>query len=240
MKQIKSDANLDADDCLSLYMYYIFNKERKKYNYNDFLPSQSLIDSYNKSFQIFNEEFRTTTGYIKYGKPIDWDYERKKTPLFKKNLLIGAEFERFVEMQFLKCGINIEMFTDSTGQFNGENKFGIEIKYCSADNILFIKYKSCLKYNGNKVNNGVTKEDNTKYWIVGKPSKYYIFYKNDLINIYNRLSAGEIIKGCKFDVSDKNYNNSKCFTMDINKCKEIMITDEINDFVSKYNRGLIK
>lgn len=231
MKVIKSNENLDADDCLNLFMYYIFEKERNKYNYGDFLPSQSLIDRYNKNFKIFNDEFKTSVGYIKYGKPIDWDKERKKTPYFKKQILIGAEFERFVESEFKKYGIDIGMFTDSNGQFKGENKFGIEIKYCSADDFIFIKYKSCLKYNGNKVDNGVIKQDNSKYWIEGKPSKYYIFYKKDLIDIYNRLNQGEQIKGCKFDVRDKDYNNSKCFTLDDDKCRELMIADNIKDFI---------
>ena len=240
MKTIESNKNLDADGSLLLYMYYIFDKERNKYKYSEFLPSQSLINKFNSDFKTFNDVFNTNEGYIKYGKPIDWDNERKKTPLFKKNILIGATFERFVETEFKKYGIDIGMFTDSDGQFHGENKFGIEIKYCSADNLIFVKYKSCLKYNGNKVNNGVIKEDNTKYWLEGKPSKYYIFYKKDLIDIYNKLSAGEQIEGCKFDVSDRDYNNSRCFTIDDKKCKELMITDNIKDFVKIIQGGNLK
>lgn len=237
MKEIKSNKNLDADECLSLYMYYIFEKERKNYNYNDFLPSQTLIDNYNKNFKIFNNVFSTPGGYIKFGKPIDWDKEREKTPLFKKNILIGAEFERFVETEFMKYGIDIGMYTDSNGQFSGENKFGIEIKYCSYDDKIYVKYKSCLKYGGNKVNNGVIKKDNSKYWIEGKPSKYYIFYKKDLLDIYNKLNAGEKIDGCRYDVSDSGYNNSKCIEISDKKCKEIMITDSIKDFVIKFKGG---
>lgn len=240
MNRIESNKGLNADSSLLLYMYYIFKNERKKYRYDDFLPSQSLISQFNSDFKTFNDVFNTNEGYIKYGKPIDWNFERKKTDLFKKNILIGAKFERYVEAEFKKYGIDIGMFTDSNGQYHGENKFGIEIKYCSADNLIFVKYKSCLKYNGNKTNNGVIKDDNTKYWLEGKPSQYYIFLKKDLLEIYNRLNNGEQIEGCKFNVADRDYNNSKCFTMTIAKCKELMITDSIEEFVRMIKEGEIK
>ena len=230
--------NITPDDLFNIYNYYV--RCNKNISYKDFILTQSLINDYNNSKNNFNTNYKNFRS--KYDKPIIWDLERKETTKYQELLNVGREFEVYVEDEFLKWGIDLEMYTDSEGQYKGENKLGLEIKRdrrLADTNNVYIQYMERMDDNKPLVEAGILKKDNSKYWIVGDYDDYYIFYKKDLISIYNKLINGEKIKGCRIIGVDK-CSTSLGYIMNRENCKKIMITNSIPVFIGYYKRNMLK
>ena len=232
---------INPDDRLSpedyLYLFW-FEKTTNGFEieYNDFQPTESMINRYNAYLKKWNENF--TTDPIHFEKPVDWDVQRKKTPYFTNKLQAGHEFEIWVEQEFEKNGITLGNFYDRSGQYAGENKFGLEIKHdmkLSETGNIYIEYQERLNNTLPWTNSGILKIDNSRYWIIGSSSEYYIFLKQKLIDLYQSLlSSPTNISGCRF-VNEIANKTSKGFIMSRDKAKEICFAVSISDFLNKIN-----
>lgn len=235
MKEINSRDRLTPEDYLFLYWFENSTRE-KKIEYKDFQPTESLIKRYNDYIKEWVESFNNDR--VHFEKPIDWDLDRKKTDYFKKKLQAGHEFEVWVEQEFKEEGIDIGFFLDEEGQYSGENSFGIEIKHdmrLAETGNIYIEYQERLKNSMGWVNSGVLKEDNTIYWIIGSPEEYYLFKKDDLLELYQTVIASNVkVQGCRL-VAEKANQTSKGFIISRKKAKEICIAESISDFAKMIN-----
>lgn len=229
---INSRGKLSPEDYLFLYWYAVLI-ENVKVQYDDFQVSESLIDRYNNYLTQWNQEYNSNPEH--FVKAIDWDKSRTKTDYFIGKLQKGQEFETWVENEFKKYGVELGFYHDETGQFSGENAYGIEIKHdmmlCKTGNV-YIEYQERLKSNKPWVNSGILKQDNSQYWLIGDMRQYVIIKKIDLINIYKRLLNGNIITGCKF-VSEKENGTSKGFIIPFDLALRISFAKSIEEFMRK-------
>ncbi len=230
MKPINPRGNLSPEDCLYLY-WFAQIKDDIKIKYEDFLPSESLINSYNDYLQKWIEDFRADP--VRYQKTVDWDVSRKKTDYFREKLQAGHAFEVWVGREFQKYGVDLGSYLDEKGQYSGENAFGIEIKHdmkLSNTGNLYIEYQERLRNELPWTDSGILKDDNTKYWIIGGKEEYYIFYKQTLRSLYDQLRNGKRIYGCRF--ADELANGtSKGFLMNRKKAKELCLATSIEKFL---------
>lgn len=220
--------NLTAIDRLHLYWFTKVVKNNNK-SYNDFQPTQSVIDEYNQYLDHWQKEHKDSLG-----APVYWDKSRKnETQYFKKQLTTGHKFEEWVNSKFKAKNCDLGFFTDEQGQFHGENKQGVEIKrdakFAETGNV-YIEYNERLTSNGRWVDSGVLKDDNTKFWIIGTEDKYAVFEKDKLKEIYESIVKNGDSKNYRF-VHEKAHKTSHGFLIKGNAVYQNALTDNIDELI---------
>ncbi|MBR1592941.1 MAG: hypothetical protein IJ666_08015 [Ruminococcus sp.] len=231
---INSRKKLSPEEHITLY-WYSLAVEGANLKYEDFRITESLINRFNKYMSDWSRNFQNNPA--RFEKPVDWDIQRPKTEYFSNQLQKGHEFEVWAEEEFKKYGIDIGSYNDEKGQFSGENKAGIEIKHdmrFKETGNLYIEYKERLRSSQPWVNGGILKDDNTKYWLIGDTNRYFIFEKQALIGIYQRLANNETVSGCKM-TAEKQNGTSMGFIMNMQASRKILFAGSIDEFVRKTN-----
>lgn len=216
-------------DILHLFWFYKVKCKGTK-DYSSFCPTQSMIDDYNEYIETWIKNYQP--------KAIIWDKDRtNETDYFKKQLMLGTTFENWVNKEFAKQGVDLGMYSDMSGQFTGENKLGIEIKrdglFAKTGNI-YIEYKERMNKTGRWVNSGILKDDNTKYFIIGTPDKYFIFEKARLQKLFKEAQSKDI-KGIKF-TQEKKHDTSKGFLIIKGYTTKYALSDNINYLINLYKK----
>lgn len=220
--------NLTAIDRLHLYWFTKVVKSNNK-GYDEFQPTQSVIDEYNQYLDRWQNEHKD-----KLGAPVYWDKSRKnETAYFKKQLTTGHKFEEWVNAKFKAKKCDLGFFTDEQGQFHGENKQGVEIKrdakFAETGNV-YIEYNERLTSDGKWVNSGILKRDNTKFWIIGTEDKYVIFEKNKLKEIYESLVKNGDNQSYH-RVHERAHDTSRGFLIKGNAVYQNALTDNIDELI---------
>ena len=229
---------MTAEDYLNLYCFTkVCNKPIFKDYKENFHPTINDIRNYNAKVYEMEKVWAKNKPLIhKYIPFRENSKEVKEDNDFQFCANIGHEFELWVEKECKKYGVDLGMYYDKR-QFNGENELGLEIKHDSKlkeTGNVYIEYLALNKNETEFINGGILKNDNSKYWLIGTEEEYYIFYKLELLAIYSRLINGEKVAGCRY----AERRTSKGIIISREKCKEIMIADNIGEFLTKV--GLIK
>jgi len=235
MGNINPRGKISPEDYLYLYWFHKLN-DNFEGEYADFQPTESMINSYNRYVEQWKKKFLDDR--VHYEKSIDWDVSRQKTPYFKEKLQAGREFEIWVEEKFLEQGVDLKGFLDESGQYSGENEFGLEIKHdmkLAETGNIYIEYQERLKNTAGWVNSGILKKDNSKFWMIGSSAEYYIFRKADLLALYHKLCTGSYIKGCQF-VKEKLNGTSKGFIINRARARELACAVDIKEFIGLLQR----
>ena len=222
-------------DYLNLY-FFVKNKNREIYlDYRDnFHPTMQDIEDYNAKLEQFKKAWEKDKSLVH--KPImlsDVPDEIEEDNNFIGCQEIGHKWELEIEKEFKKCGIDIGMYYDER-QFKGENEFGIEIKHDSKiqeTGNVYIEYDALNKDGTDYIEGGITKEDNSIYWLIGNEDfGYFIFYKKDLYKIYRQVVLEhQKVDGCVL----RERRTSHGIAISIKKAREIMIADSVLEFLVK-------
>lgn len=245
MGKIDPKSKLSPEEYLHLFWFEQITKG-VKIEYKDFTPTQSMIEQYNQYLQKWQEDFQNNPTL--YEKAIDWDIERPKTKNFKKQLDVGQEFQVWVEEEFKKFGIDIGIFYNEEGQFSGECKLGIEIKNDARSketgNIYF-EVKERLRSDGEWTDSGICKADNSEFYLIGYPEKYYIFRKKDISKLYFKiqksLGTSAWVEGCYgvkewHEENGKKVSTSEGFIMKSEKAEAMAYCHSIEEFIKKESK----
>lgn len=163
-------------------------------HYNMTLTSKDRLQ-FEQYISVLNEEqiqgylVEFTTKKWVYEKPVIWK-DREKNDYYLQKLTDSHRFELFVSDQFLKNGLDIGLFYSRDGQYSGESKAGVEIKYDKRSKDtgnLYIEIAESLTREQMFVSSGIFKEDNTKIIAIGNYSFIYFFEKNKLIELYQNI-----------------------------------------------------
>lgn len=235
---------MTAKDFLDLYCFVQLKNKQIYLDYiNNFRPTLKDVEDYSGKVEQFEEMWRKDKSVIH--KPIAFrKYEEnyKEDNDFKFCLEVGHKFELWVENEFKKYGVDLGMYYDNK-QFRGENKLGLEIKHDSKleeTNNVYIEYEALNKEETEFYKSGILKEDDCKYWLIGTEKEYYIFYKEDLLKLYQKLTKDS---KTRYQYKDGNRRKiyyglaekrtSKGIVISREKCREMMIADNIQDFLYK-------
>lgn len=234
--------NMSAKDYLDLYCFVKLKNKQIYKDYKNFKPTLKDFEEYTEKVNQFEEAWEKDKSLIH--KPISLTEQPKvvnKDNDFAYCLEVGHKFELFVEQECKRYCVDLGMYYDKR-QFEGENALGLEIKHDGKvhlpQNNVYIEYEAISKDGTKYLPSGILKQDNTKYWLIGTEKEYYIFYKEDLIKIYNNLITNKKVDGCL--LKERKRNNvvtSRGFTMNKEARKRIMIADNIGEFLVKV--GLI-
>lgn len=230
---------LSIDELFELYIYA--NYEKGKIDYKDFRPSIQLQERLEESKRNFKLNFQNKPQ--KYKRRL-YDENNDFEGCFK----IGKEFEKFVADEFIRCGIPFKIY-DRNLQFVGESNIRLEIKHDDKMNgnpikgykptgNIYLEYEAISKDGTKFIDGGITKNDNVIYWLIGTEKEYFIFYKSDLYRIYEEMVINQkYIKGCSLKETKKNnVITSRGIAISKEKCKDIMISNNIQEFVNKVGK----
>ena len=252
VESIDFERRMTSREYITLYCYdMIMNNKKAVYSdekYMDWVLTEELIESYNsasedvkmdvaelsrKQIKLLNNKF--VTERWNYEKPVIWK-DRKKTPYYINQLTESHRFEVFVDTLFRQHGFDIGLYYGRKQQYSGETQAGIEIKLdkrLKETKNVYIEYQERLRKEGNWVNSGILKEDNTKFILIGDIDKYYILSKKKLLEYYNRLIVNEeIIPGIRC-VAEKEHGTSKGYIMseEIAILENKTVTEAINELM---------
>ena len=224
--------NMSADDFLNLYYFKKADTGPIFQDYRDnFKPTVQDVKNYNDRLRkirlAWNKDKSTVHKFIRLS---DQPKEVKEDNNFDYCAEIGHKFELWVEKEIKKYDVDLGMYYDDR-QFQGENALGLEIKHDSKlaeTGNVYIEYEALSKDESKFIKGGILKDDNSKYWLIGTEEEYYIFYKDDLLKIYKQVQNG-FVKGCGL----AGRRTSKGIIISREKCKEIMIADDIGAFLLK-------
>lgn len=175
-------------------------------DYKTFELKDSDINLYNKWIQNGAKASNVLADWIKINEKEVLDFkanfeiqhkpkvelwsDRNKTNYYKEKLQAAFEFENYIE-KLLKNQFNLDLkpFLTPEGQYKkGENELGIEIKndtLIKKYGNVYIEYAEKSKgSNSSFVKSGILKDDNSIYFLIGDKSKFWIFKKSRLIQIY--------------------------------------------------------
>lgn len=230
--------NMSFEDYLHLFLFnsYVKNKNKEMYkDYRDnFHPTKKDVEEYTQKYEQFRKAWEKDKSLIH--KPILIS-EQSDVVDEDNNFVgcqeIGHKWELEIEKEFKKYGIDIGMYYDNR-QFSGENEFGIEIKHDSKiqeTGNIYIEYDALSKDGTKFIEGGITKEDNSIYWLIGNETfGYFIFYKKDLYKIYRQVVLEhQKIDGCVL----RERKTSHAVAISVKKAKEIMIADSVYEFLIK-------
>lgn len=227
--------DMNYEDYLNLY-FFVKNKNKEIYtDYRDnFHPTLKDIEEYNKKLEQFKKAWNKDKSLVH--KPIlitEQKVEQEEDNNFVGCQEIGHKWELEIEKEFKKYGIDLGMYYDKR-QFKGENEFGIEIKHddkIQETKNIYIEYDALSKDGTKFIEGGITKEDNSIYWLIGNETfGYFIFYKRVLYDIYRKtVLEHQKIDGCVL----KGRRTSHAVAISIKKAREIMIADSIYEFLVK-------
>lgn len=227
-------------------LYYSLMYAKKFSDYNEFQITEALIDEYNsdenepkrlrvekmvehkkEDLDKFREKYAQKVW--DYEKPVIWN-DRKKTSYYINQLNASHRFEVYVDYMFKQFGYDIGLFYGKNQQYKqGETKAGIEIK-CDMKlretGNVYIEYQERITKDGEWVDSGILKKDETRYFLIGTVEEFYILPKRKLQSYYNRLvKYGEVIKGMRL-VEEKEHKTSKGFVMSRQRAKQDNLTVE--------------
>lgn len=236
--------NMDFEDYMKLFLFNSYMKDKNKEMYIDyrdnFHPTSQDIEDYNNKVEQFKKAWEKDKALVH--KPIM--LSAPKIVVDKDNDFVycqevGHKWELEIEKKFKEYGIDIGMYYDER-QFKGENEFGIEIKHDDKIQVfkrVYIEYDALDKDEKEFIAGGITKEDNSIYWLIGNETYgYFIFYKSVLYKIYRQMVLeGKKVEGCSLrsKKTDSGKVTSHGIAIDISKAKEIMIADNILEFLIK-------
>ena len=224
---------IDCEERLSpeehYYLYKYFLQLNGYIPYKEFHIYESFIDQYNNLPADKKEELVEKVnadseyeGFINSFNQKPWDYEkpviwsdRSHTEYFIGQLEKAHSFEVYIDYEFKKRGVNIGLYYGRDAQYAGETEIGIEIKYdakSTETNNYYIEYQERMRRTGSWVNSGILKDDNSRFYLLGTINGYVIFKREDLIDYYNCLMAGEYIAGARL-VRENAHNTSKGFIL---------------------------
>ena len=110
---------------------------------------------------------------------------------FNDCLTIGEEYQDFICDELLKIGIPLNVYVSKKYQMNkGESASGIEIKHDSKwrqTGRLYFEVEANSKDTTKMVKGGITKEDKSWLYLIGDETKAFIFAKNQLIRLYEKV-----------------------------------------------------
>ena len=230
---------LDVDELFQLYIYA--NYEKEKIDYKDFRPSIQLQERFEKSKRNFKLNFQNNP--TKYKRKL---YDENND--FDGCYSIGKKFEEYVANEFNKNGVPFKIY-DRNLQFVGESNIRLEIKHDEKMNgnrekgykptrNIYLEYEAINKDGDKFIPGGITKQDNVFFWLIGTEQEYFIFYKSDLYKIYEEMVINKkYIKGCYLKETKKNnVITSRGIAISKDKCKELMIADNIQEFIWKIGK----
>lgn len=125
-----------------------------------------------------------------FSKPVIWS-DRSKGDYYIENLTKSHRYELYVDSVLNEQGIDIGLYYDMDGQYNGESELGVEIKYdnrLSETENIYIEVSESLNPGQSLVNSGILKEDNTKVLAIGNYEQIFFLPKNLLLKLYTRES----------------------------------------------------
>lgn len=202
----------------------------------DYITDTELNETVNEYVALqtkFYEKFESDIEIA--GKCVIWDLDRPDNIKIIPQLEKGETFEVYVDREFKRNGVDIGRYYTPEGQNHGENELGIEVKHdvmSLKTGNYYIELSERHNTNHNYVNSGLMKDDNTEYFCIGVPEKYYIVSKEILMNEYNSMD-----KNNKYWQNDKKFVSkwdSNAFIIKEARLKEIAITDNIEDFCIAY------
>lgn len=245
IEYIDYEKRLTCEDHIVL-LYYSLMYKNKIANYSEFQITESLIDEYNsdnsreKRIEVekmieykkedldkFRAEYAETVW--DYEKPVIWS-DRKKTKYYIEQLNTSHRFEVYIDFLFRQAGYDIGLFYGKNQQYKqGETEAGIEIKcdmkFQETGNV-YIEYQERMTQNGEWVDSGILKKDETQYFLIGTVEKFYILPRTKLRNYYNRLvNYKEKISGMRL-VEEKEHQTSKGFIMSKQRAEQDNLTVE--------------
>lgn len=104
---------------------------------------------------------------------------------------IGAEYQDFICDELLKIGVCLNCYSSKKYQMSkGESASGVEIKRDSKwqqTGRLYFEVEANSKDTTKMVNGGITKEDKSWLYLIGDETKAFIFAKNQLIRLYQKV-----------------------------------------------------
>lgn len=227
-------------------LYYSLMYKKKHANYSEFQITELLIDEYNLDN---NQEKRSEVEKMVERKKEDldkfrvdyaqkiWDYEkpviwsdRKKTDYYIEQLNKSHRFEVYVDYLFRQSGYDIGLFYGKNQQYRqGETAAGIEIKCdmkLQETGNVYIEYQERITKDGEWVDSGILKKDETRYFLIGTVEKFYILPRTKLQSYYNRLvKYGEKLSGMRL-VEEKEHQTSKRFIMSKRRAEQDSLTVE--------------
>ena len=227
--------NMNAQDFLNLYCFTKCNDGSFYEDYKkNFKPTLKDIENYNNKVKQFETAWNKDKSLVhKYIGLRDRAENVKEDNNFDFCADIGHKFELWVEEQCKSYGVDLGMYQDNQ-QFIGENELGLEIKHDSKlqeTGNVYIEYLALNKDETEFIKGGILKEDNSKYWLIGTEKEYYIFYKEDLLKLYKKLEDGSFKDDWGYKTAKR--RTSKGMIISRKKCKEIMIADNIGEFLVK-------
>lgn len=173
----------------------------------------------------------------KYELPIIWN-DRKHTEYFDSQLTSSHQFELFISSKFKEKGYDIGMYYSRDGQYSGENQAGVEIKNdkkMHETGNVYIEYMERMSSDGEWVQSGILKDDNTRLWAIGTEDDYILIKKSDLIYLFNHLieknREGCYDNGYRF-VEENEHQTSKGFIVKRKYIKKYLLDlDQAIDFL---------
>lgn len=221
--------DMSFEDYMNLY-FFIKSQNKLRYKYTDWIPKEEDIEKYNEALETFKSIWEKDKARIE--KPIIYKNVQRDNAYIDR-LNKAHEFEVFVENEFKKNGIDIGFYRDKENQYKGETKIGLEIKrdmQLKNTGNIFIEFQEKLNSNMSWIPSGIMKKDNTKWWIIGDISEYYIIYKSDLIKEFDYCNE---YAQWKFKTEKKNGGTGQGFILSRDEAKRIMIADNIDEFINK-------
>ena len=232
IEYIDYQKRLTCEEHIVLWLYdYKFVSGESVRDYKDFQITESLIDEYNapqhlqRRIQIQKvvetRKARLDLFRDKYAQQI-WDYEksviwsdRRKTKYYIEQLYASHRFEVYIDDLFRRHGYDIGLFYGKDQQYHqGETKAGIEIKcdmQLQKTGNVYIEYQERMTNDGEWVDSGILKQDQTKYFLIGTVEEFFILPRERLQNYYHRLvKCGETIKGMRLG-EERAHQTSKGF-----------------------------
>lgn len=197
----------------------------KKGDIERLIPYEKDIDNFNTFIDKFKEDIDNNKDH--YIKRIIWGNTKTNEEI--KRINDSGKFEEFIKEEFLKYGIDIGFYYGKE-QYIGENKLGIEIKndkIVKNTGNIYIEYQERHTQVDIWTNSGILKEDNSKYWLIGDFDNYYIISKETLVDIFKNKKYDRIVET----------PTSRGYVLKINKHKEIIIADNIEDFIRRWLGG---
>lgn len=197
-----------------------------------FSAANEYIMRRNEFIDCYDKDYRFAA------KPVIWDLMRTYNDFIMQKIEVGAIMETFIEREFEKCGVDIGLYTSKKGQKQGESRAGIEIKYDlrSVETGNFYIQLGETYFNEEKlIDSGIIKRDNTLYWIIGVPEKYYIVSKQSLLSLYNSMSDyGGWQNGLRHISCKHGGSASTGFLVKEEVMKNIAVSTNVADFVRHY------
>lgn len=242
---IDYEKRLTCEEHIAL-LYYSLKYKKEVKDYSEFQITESLINEYNaienrpkrevvavmveENKKCLDEFRRNYADRIwEYEKPVIWS-DRRKSDYYIKQLTASHQFEVYIDHVFRINGYDIGLFYGRSQQYKrGETEAGIEIKCdmkLQETGNVYIEYQERINSNGEWVNSGILKEDETRYFLIGTIQEYFILPRGELQAYYNRLvQNGERIAGARL-VQEKAHLTSKGFILSRAKAADINMTVE--------------